>query len=98
VNAWSSWLLWAKAVKDCGSKLTRSCLLDKASAVTDWDGGGLTATTHPGNASQPATACFLFMRATASGFVYDKEATAPTKDIFNCTPSNSFNLPGYPTS
>jgi ABC-type branched-subunit amino acid transport system substrate-binding protein len=98
VNAWSSWLLFAKAAKDCGSKLTRSCVLDKASAVTDWTGGGLHASTTPGNASQPANPCFLFMRATPTGFVYDKEATAPTKDIFNCTPSNSFNLPGYPTS
>jgi ABC-type branched-subunit amino acid transport system substrate-binding protein len=97
VNAWSSWLLWAKAVKECGSKLTRTCMFDKASSVTQWDGGGLHATTHPGNASGPATTCFLFMRATPTGFVYDKEATGPTKDIFNCTPSNSFNLPGYPT-
>jgi ABC-type branched-subunit amino acid transport system substrate-binding protein len=98
INGWSSWLLWAKAAKECGSDLSRTCLMDKAGAVTEWDGGGLHANTHPGNASQPATTCFLFMRATPNGFVYDKKLTAPTKDIFNCTPSNSFNLPGYPTS
>jgi ABC-type branched-subunit amino acid transport system substrate-binding protein len=92
INAWSAWLLWAHAAKECGSHLTRTCLLDQARAVKDWDGGGLHATTHPDNAAGSFSPCFLFMRATPTGFVYDREMTKPTKDIFNCDPANVFDV------
>jgi ABC-type branched-subunit amino acid transport system substrate-binding protein len=95
INAWSSWLLWATAAKACGSELTRTCLLDHAKSVTQWNGGGLHAPTHPGNASGSFSPCFLLMRATPTGFVYDKTMTKPTDDIFNCDPKNLFDLPGF---
>jgi ABC-type branched-subunit amino acid transport system substrate-binding protein len=95
INGFSSWLLFATAAKECGSQLTRTCLLDKARAVTDWNGGGLHAPTHPGTASSSFSPCFLLMRATATGFVYDKALTKPTNDIFNCDPKNVFDLPGF---
>jgi ABC-type branched-subunit amino acid transport system substrate-binding protein len=95
INGFSTWLLWATAAKRCGSELTRTCLLDKAGAVTDWNGGGLHATTHPGNASGSFSPCFLLVRATPTGFVYDRALTKPTKDIFNCDPKNVVDLPGF---
>lgn len=44
----SSFLLWATAAKECGSDLTRQCMIDELSKVDAWDGGGLHAVTDPG--------------------------------------------------
>ena len=45
----SAWLLFATLARDCdqAGDLTRSCILDGASKVTEWTGGGLHATTNP---------------------------------------------------
>ena len=43
MNSFSSWLLFAQAAKACGADLTRKCMYDNASKVSNWDGGG-----HPG--------------------------------------------------
>jgi ABC-type branched-subunit amino acid transport system substrate-binding protein len=86
----SAFLLFAKAATDCGANLTRTCLLDKAKAVTKWTGGGLHGETNPG-ANTP-TPCFLIMKASASGFEYDQAATAPNQGLFNCDPSNVTEL------
>jgi hypothetical protein len=98
VNAMSAWLLFAHAANDCGSNLTRACLLDKARAVTNWDAGGLTAPMNPGNANSPAPECFVFFHATAGGWVVDKDITKPNRDIFNCDPANVIELPGFKKS
>jgi ABC-type branched-subunit amino acid transport system substrate-binding protein len=98
VNAFSSWLLWAQAVKQCGSNLTRTCILDNAGKVTSWDGGGLHAPFHPGNSTAPAGQCFVLLQATPSGFVVDKKITKPNNGIFNCDPANAPKIPGYPKS
>lgn len=44
----SSFLLWATAAKECGSDLTRQCMIDELSQIHDWDGGGLHAASDPG--------------------------------------------------
>jgi len=44
----SSFLLWATAAKECGSDLTRQCMIDELSKIHDWDGGGLHAASDPG--------------------------------------------------
>ncbi|MFZ2178916.1 MAG: ABC transporter substrate-binding protein, partial [Rhodococcus sp. (in: high G+C Gram-positive bacteria)] len=49
----SSFLLWATAAKECGSDLTRQCMIDELSRIHEWDGGGLHAVTDPG-ANLPA--------------------------------------------
>jgi hypothetical protein len=93
-----AWLLFAHAANDCGSNLTRACLLDKARAVTNWDAGGLTAPMNPGNANSPAPECFVFFHATAGAWVVDKDITKPNRDIFNCDPANVIELPGFKKS
>lgn len=90
LQAASSFLLFAKAATDCGANLTRTCLMDKAKAVTSWTGGGLHGESSPG--TNTPTSCFLVMKASASGFEYDQAATAPTKGLFNCDPSNVIEL------
>ncbi|GAA4486482.1 hypothetical protein GCM10023094_42970 [Rhodococcus olei] len=44
----SSFLLWATAAKECGSTLTRQCMVTELSKIHQWDGGGLHAVTDPG--------------------------------------------------
>ncbi|WP_127782367.1 ABC transporter substrate-binding protein [Rhodococcus sp. X156] len=48
MQATSSFLLWATAAKECGSDLTRQCMVNKLSTVNEWTGGGLHAKTDPG--------------------------------------------------
>lgn len=96
VNAMSAWLLFAKSVKQCGSTLTRACVMSKAGAVTGWDSGGLSAPSDPGNATGPTERCFVLVQATQTGFVVDKEITKPNTGIFNCSDANRIDLPGFP--
>jgi hypothetical protein len=96
INAWTSWLLWAKSVKECGSGVTRQCVFNHASATKGWTGGGLHAASDPNNLSGSGNQCFLFIRATPTGFTYDAQMTRPNRDIYNCDPRNNFDLPGFP--
>ena len=53
-QAWSAWLLFAQAARDCDleDNLTRTCVLGGAASVSDWTGGGLHAASNPG-ANEP---------------------------------------------
>ncbi len=99
MNAFSAWLLWAQSAKECGSNLTRACVVQKAGAVDNWTGGGLHSPDKPGNAGTPQGQCFTLMEATPTGFVVNKDILKPNKDdVFNCDPGNVFNLTGFPKS
>jgi hypothetical protein len=89
-QALSSWLLFAKAATECGSNLTRSCLIDKAKQVTTWTGGGLHGRSNPGGLEP--TACFVAMRLDGNKFVYDKKFTEPDTGVYNCDPKNTAKL------
>jgi len=60
-QSWSAWLLFATAARDCDldNNLTRSCVLEHASQVTDWTGGGLHAPTDPGSNEPPECGMIL---------------------------------------
>ena len=47
-QAVSAFLLWATVAKECGSDLTRDCMVEGLSNVNEWTGGGLHAPTNPG--------------------------------------------------
>jgi hypothetical protein len=89
VNAWSAWLLFAKAAGSCGDDLTRTCFYNAAKKIDTWTGGGLHATTDP--ASGASSDCFGAVRATPKGF---KPVTdnAPNQGIYSCSPKNIFEL------
>jgi hypothetical protein len=82
----SSLLLFAQAASACGSDLTRACLVDEASAVDGWTGGGLHAPTSPADVT-PST-CFALLALGDGEFVLDEELTEPTDGIFNCEDDN----------
>jgi ABC-type branched-subunit amino acid transport system substrate-binding protein len=88
----SALLLFARAATQCGSNLTRQCVLDNAKKVTSWTGGGLHGETNP--SANSAAPCFLVLQASASGFSVNQKATAPNKGMFNCDPKNVLSLNG----
>ena len=96
VYSTSAWLLFAESAKACGSNLTRTCVVDHAGATKNWTGGGLHAPSQPGNASSPVNECFTLLQATPTGFTVNKTVTQPNNGIYNCSPANQINLPGFP--
>jgi len=95
LQAWSAWLLFAEAAKQCGNNLTRKCVMENAQKVNEWTGGGLHAKTDPG--SGDASPCFALERATPDGFKLVSD-TKPDDGIFNCDPNNVYTLTGdYPS-
>lgn len=72
MQATSSFLLWAQAAKNCGSNLTRQCVINELSKVHEWTGGGLHAPTDPG-ANKPSS-CALMVKLTGTKYeqVYPK--------------------------
>src|SRR6185436_15904337 len=65
----SAWLLFATAADQCDDDgdLTRTCVLDAASAVTEWDGGGLHAPANPSTNEGPT--CTVVMQVHDGAFV-----------------------------
>ncbi|MGZ8765222.1 MAG: ABC transporter substrate-binding protein [Acidimicrobiia bacterium] len=90
LQAWSAWLLWAKAAKECGADLTRTCVYDNLQKVNDWTGGGLHATQDPGD-NEPGD-CFTLMKATPTGF--ELAEINPNDGIYSCNPNNLYTLTG----
>ncbi|MYW01291.1 ABC transporter substrate-binding protein [Streptomyces sp. SID3343] len=84
----NSWLLFATAVKECGTDLSTECVLAKGKRPM-WDAGGLFA---PGPitdaANMRANDCFTVVKVTNKGFIYDEGLARPNKGIFNCDPKN----------
>jgi hypothetical protein len=90
-----AWLLWAKSASACGASLTVTCVLNHATAVTNWDAGGIQAPiahmTLSNQNPQPSP-CFVLMKGGAKGWIYDKAITRPTQSIWNCNPKNVVHL------
>jgi hypothetical protein len=90
--AFSAWTLWAKSATECGNNLTQDCVLQKAAANSAWSSGGM----YPAHDVNPANAhtipCITMLKVTPGGFVYDKNATDPNQDIFNCGSQNVAHL------
>jgi ABC-type branched-subunit amino acid transport system substrate-binding protein len=91
-QALSGWLLFARAAVACGDDLSRQCVLDGASATTDWTAGGLHAPSQPGNSE--AIRCSAIIQFTTDGFRYDEQITNPDDGIFNCSDDNVLELTG----
>lgn len=92
VSAMNAWLLWAVSAKACGSELTVQCVLDEAKSQSNWTAGGLLPAVDLSAANPEPHSCFVVMKATPDGFVYDEEVTKPTDSIYNCDPSNIAHL------
>jgi Periplasmic binding protein len=63
----SSFLLWATEAKACGSTLTRQCMINHLSKVTNWTGGGLNSSGNPAKNLPPS--CGLLMKLDGTKWV-----------------------------
>ena len=96
VQAFSAGLLWATAVNELGSNVTRVGLIERLSAIHEWNGGGLHGTGDPGN-NIPAP-CFIVMRVEDSGFVREYPTEENDSDVyrdgngFDCAEDNIVSL------
>ncbi|MDH6278998.1 ABC transporter substrate-binding protein [Prescottella agglutinans] len=77
----SSFLLWATAAKECGSDLTRQCMINELSKIHEWDGGGLHAASDPGK-NIPAQ-CGLVVSIKGADY---SQAFPTTAGEFKCDP------------
>jgi hypothetical protein len=93
LDSWNAWLLFATSARDCGSDLTRACLLSKASSHADWTGGGLTAIASTSATNRQMAECYMDLQATASGFVQDPGFLPANSGSFNCSAANVIKLP-----
>jgi Periplasmic binding protein len=93
-EAYSAWTLWAQSATACGSQLTSDCVLQKAGAHTDWTGGGLTPPVSTAPDAKPSN-CWLLIRLTTTGWVYDKKVTDPDNGVYNCDPKNTVKVQSY---
>jgi ABC-type branched-subunit amino acid transport system substrate-binding protein len=66
-QATSSFLLWATAADACGADLSRECVLEELSQVTEWTGGGMHAETNPGENEPPQ--CGMLLKLDGTEFV-----------------------------
>lgn len=80
-NSFSAWLLFATAVKECGSEVTRSCVFEAANGISEWTGGGLHATTDPSSGQGPR--CSMVVEASADGFAVPDDFET-TEGVFRC--------------
>lgn len=78
----SAFLLWAEAAKQCGSDLTRDCMVDGLKKVTEWTGGGLHAPSNPGENQPPH--CALVVELTGDKY---KQVFPEERGEFNCDES-----------
>lgn len=78
----SAFLLWADVAKDCGSDLTRACMVDGLKKVNEWTGGGLHAPSDPGGNKPPH--CALVVELTGDKY---KQVFPEKRGEFNCDDS-----------
>lgn len=90
-NSFSAWLLFAIAARECGSELTRGCVLEAAEDITDWTGGGLHAPGNPGEIG--VSECAMVVEATPDGFVVPSDFEV-NEGLFSCDEGNVIALSG----
>jgi hypothetical protein len=83
LQAFSMWLAFATAAENCGSNLTRTCVVQSAQKLTTWNGGGITATENLGTPLAPMS-CFNVEQASTSGWAPATGFTPNTDGVYSC--------------
>ena len=88
VQSMSAWLMFATAAKACDleNDLTRSCVLEEAGSITEWEGGGLHAPTSPATNEPPN--CVIVLQVADGAFT----RYAP-EEGYHCDPDSAVTVP-----
>jgi ABC-type branched-subunit amino acid transport system substrate-binding protein len=89
MQATAAFLLWAQASQACGNDLSRTCVLDNLSKVTDYTAGGMQAPANVGG-NVPA---ICGMTLQMSGTAY-KQIFPTTQAEMDCNQKYLVNLAG----
>ena len=94
VAGWSAWLLFAQSARDCGSQLTRKCVLDNAAKNKAWTAGGVQPPVDLSDKTSKRV-CFTVEHASSSGWT-PIELNGPDGKYYRCI-DNKVTLQGnYP--
>ncbi|HWT81329.1 MAG TPA: ABC transporter substrate-binding protein, partial [Candidatus Methylomirabilis sp.] len=91
----SSWVLFAKSARACGTNLTVSCVLSNAAAQKNWSAGSIQAPTAQlamSNQNPTPSYCFTMIQLKGGKFSWDKSLTAPNNQIWHCNPKTLFRV------
>ncbi len=94
ISGFSAWLLFAQAANECGTNLTRRCLVQNLHKVNSFDAGGLIAPRDPSN-PDAASQCYVLMKGTDKGFEIVKDKflrPTPGKGVFTCDPKSVYTF------
>jgi ABC-type branched-subunit amino acid transport system substrate-binding protein len=91
VQGLSAWLLFAKAANDCGAELSRDCVWENASKITEWTGGGLHAQADLTDGGHAPTCWSLVVVDGGKFRVADID---PTDGAFVCDETSVVELKG----
>ena len=87
-QAFSAWLLFAQSAKTCAEKgeITRTCVIQAAASVKEWDGGGLHAVGNPGDNEPPPCSMFVQVRGGKFERLFPELDSADDEgEGFSCT-------------
>jgi ABC-type branched-subunit amino acid transport system substrate-binding protein len=88
-QATTAFLLWATATKECGSDVTRDCVMQQLEGIDSWTGGGLHAETNPASNLPPECGMVLKLDGTEYVRFYPEEA-----NTFDCDPKYVADVTG----
>ena len=89
MQATAAFLLWAQGAQECGSNLTRTCVIDTLKKVTSFDAGGLQSPANPG-ANMPGD-CAMVLQMKGTTYVQVLPTTIGTQ---TCDPKYLIKLTG----
>ncbi len=100
IQSFTSWLLFAtaanKCVEDNDGAISRKCVLEQASSVDEWTGGGLHAPSFPSKDEGPV--CHVLVQATAQDTwkrLFPEIGSADAdKEGFSCYPDGNVKITG----
>ena len=89
MQATAAFLLWAQATQQCGNDVTRDCVLQKLSAIHEFDAGGMQAAADPG-ANLPGT-CGMTLKMNGNAY---EQVFPETQAEMECSQSFMVTLTG----
>lgn len=93
INAFATWLLFAKSAASCGDELTRKCVYEAARKEKAWTGGGLHAPLDLSLQDSPPT-CFNVEKVTPQG--WQPADFEPNEGAYRCGGSPQRYTGEYP--
>ncbi len=82
-GATSAFLLWATVATECGSNLTRDCMVEGLKKVTSWTAGRMQAATNPGQ-NLPGD-CSMTLNLDGTSWI---QWNPSEQGQFDCDPGN----------